>query len=543
MANVFLNLPAVINATGAPVDTSALGRIKTFVIEGAFTGTLTLEASVDGGATFFPVRVFSSPGIYELEVAAQFMRVRSRGAVVLAPFSVQIDLGATDIGGSYGVIPAPALNAVGAQLNVSAFGSFTTIVVTGAFSGVIAIEATEDGSEWFEVATFQANGLKSLNLLASGVRARSRGGNTVAPFSPVIAIGSINDAGAGGGSGGGGSNCLIFRPGSAETGPVVFNDWGDLMTQLADLRSNANSDGCYTIVFDDSVTSPAVIPAGGPYDMTGVTWEGRTPSPTGLGTQAVVQISDGAEFTRLRHWRHNLRVQFSGATVPISDGVGGDVFTMRDNVTFLVTGGSAAFIDFSGSLPVDETADVIADEVVLIGDGSNTVIRGFYSIAPDEGSGTVRLLLGSEVLIQQDALVFGNGLHGDIFYRNGSARILPQTTLTGDVTTTTHERWQPNGPITGGTVVTATDEDVGTLYRCNPDTNDITINLPPVTELNEGQPFAVKRIDTAAANDVRVVPDGTDEIDSGGAGTAFVISTPLKSNTFISDGVGGWDVI
>lgn len=342
--------------------------------------------------------------------------------------------------------------------------------------------------------------------------------------------------GAGGGAGGS-SNCLIYRPGSGASGPVVFDTWADLMTQLGTLRAAANSDGCYTIAFDDSLTSPAPIPAGA-YDMTGVTWTGRVPGQSVIGTP-VVEPAEGATCTNLRRIEGNLWVDFAGVTAPVSDLGSDDTFTIRDNVLIICTG--QAFFDCS-NVAVNESCTFIIDEIVALGDGQVPVIFGALAL-PNENDATIRLSLGSEVEIRAEALETGQSFVFDVFFRNGSARVLPQTAASFDtVQTTTQERWETDD-VNGNTIVNTTNEDFGKLYRCDPTAGPITINLPPSEIWNKGRPFTVKRLDTGSPNNVSIAPNGTDQIDSGGAGVAFVNSTPLSSNTFISDGNGGWDVI
>jgi hypothetical protein len=105
------------------------------------------------------------------------------------------------------------------------------------------------------------------------------------------------------GGGGGGttfmSNCLIYRPGSGETGPIVFDTWAGLYAQLTALRAAANGGGCYTIQFDNSTSalySDASIPAGA-WDMLDVSWEGTQIGNPIVGGTSVVVLEQGATFT------------------------------------------------------------------------------------------------------------------------------------------------------------------------------------------------------------------------------------------------------
>lgn len=98
----------------------------------------------------------------------------------------------------------------------------------------------------------------------------------------------------------GDSSCLIFKPGSGETGPVIFDTWAGLYTQLTTLRATANGGGCYTIQFDGSagvdVFTLAIPP--GAYDMTDVTWEGTLAgNPISGSPPTFLSITEGATFT------------------------------------------------------------------------------------------------------------------------------------------------------------------------------------------------------------------------------------------------------
>lgn len=193
MSNLFINIPPVADNVGANVDVSAMGKRKTITVSGVFSGTLIIEVSLDAGASWIQALVFSKTGKKPLEIAAQLMRVRSEGAGAFT-FTPNIDAGANDDGGNYGVIPLPSENAVGATLAISAFGGFTTLSVVGDFTGVIGIQISEDGVDFTEVATFQSPGTKNCkDLVGQQVRAESRGAIAGKTYAPVSAIGAIDD--------------------------------------------------------------------------------------------------------------------------------------------------------------------------------------------------------------------------------------------------------------------------------------------------------------------------------------------------------------
>jgi hypothetical protein len=294
MANVYVNLPVPIgNGVGASVVVSMMGRDKTVTYQGNLLAAVEIQFSLDG-VNFVPQYTFNGPGKQTFEFAALSMRVRVsnfRGGT-----AANVDVGADDDGALFAVLVAPPGNGVGAAVDVSALGTFKTMLVTGTFSGALTIEASEDGIDFLPCATFAgAAGAESREFAAQFMRVRRSNVGPVAG-APVVGVGAINDTPAG--VGGGDSNCLIYQPGGGDVGPVVFASWPALMAKLATLRAAANGQGCYTILFDDSFVSPAVIPAGGPYDMTDVEWLGRPAVPASAPTP--VTIADGASFTQLR---------------------------------------------------------------------------------------------------------------------------------------------------------------------------------------------------------------------------------------------------
>lgn len=108
--------------------------------------------------------------------------------------------------------------------------------------------------------------------------------------------------GAAGGGGGGSSamallDFMIYRPGGT-TGGRVFATWAELMTALG------LSDGPVAIIVDDSIVTPAPIPAGGPYDMknSGIFGIRVDSGPVDL------VIEDGASLSNIGALRRNLRV-------------------------------------------------------------------------------------------------------------------------------------------------------------------------------------------------------------------------------------------
>jgi hypothetical protein len=203
MGNLFVNLPMPVgNGPGAAVDTSGMGKDKTVTVDGSYEGaTIAIEVSEDAGGAgvYAPATVFQSGDKRRLlEIAARFMRVNVTGRKSSVPFSANADVGASDMGGLFGVIPMPAGNGPGAPLDVSAFGSFCTFVVGGAMAGTtIVIEVSEDGVDYAPVCVFSGyGGQQSAVVTGNFIRANVTGRKAVVPFSATASVGAVNDPAA-----------------------------------------------------------------------------------------------------------------------------------------------------------------------------------------------------------------------------------------------------------------------------------------------------------------------------------------------------------
>lgn len=348
MANVFANLPLpVLNGPGGSVNTSTMGKTKTIVVAGSFPGALlTIECSVDGGVVFAPVCSFQGDEKKVVEVAAEFMRVTVSGRKTSVPFTANIDVSSNDDGMLSLPIPLPPGNGIGPAVAAAALGTFNTFIAGGAFVGArILVEISEDGIDYAPCALFAGQGgLVSKAVTAAFYRASVSGRRSGVPFTGSLAVGAVNDPNTGAVVGPGDSNCLIYQPGGPATGPGTFNDWNALMAQLASYRANASGGGCYTIQFDDDFVSPAPIPAGGPYDMTNVRWEGDSED-----FATFVDIADGATFIGLRTFDVNLSITNLNTVTPAcADLVNGDIVNVAGASTLSTVGGGAAFYLASG---------------------------------------------------------------------------------------------------------------------------------------------------------------------------------------------------
>lgn len=200
MPNLFLDLPVPAgDGTGTPVDTSSLGGNKTFQVSGSYTGALTIEGSNDGGTTWVPLATFATPAAKKtIDAAVQFMRTRVVNSLGNPPSSVAVS--SNDDGGSFVSLAATAGNGTGANTDVSALGTLNTVIVGGTFTGTVAIEISDDGTDFVEAMVFSGPGFQTKRFTAQFMRVTRKNITVGLPGLPVINVGAINDAGAGGGT-------------------------------------------------------------------------------------------------------------------------------------------------------------------------------------------------------------------------------------------------------------------------------------------------------------------------------------------------------
>jgi hypothetical protein len=517
MANVFVALPVVANAVGAAVDTSSMGKRKTITLQGNFTGTIIIEISCDGGTTWAQRHLFFGTGKKVLDVAADRMRTRSAGVTLPALFAPSVDVGANTDGGNYGTITAPAKNATGAALDISTFGNFTTFVVQGNFSGVIAIQISEDGTDYAECATFANPGVVCCKeLVGNFVRAQSRGANISAliAHAPVVTIGAINDGGAA--AGGGAPNCLTYQPGGGLSGPVIFDTWADLMTQLDTLRAAANGGGCYDILIDDSVTSPAVIPASGglpgAYDMTNVRMKG---APATGALRAEVQLADTVIFTNLRHVV-NLTIDHAGIGSTIEDLVASEEFIMEN--TSISVSGTAAFFS------TDTTPFIIMLRESAFTDDN-------FEVLESTAGGSPRIRMGQGTTIEDDTLR-GAGAVSPTAMVDSADIGATQTNLAGSLNFVgiDEARMAVSLVFTSGPVGAVANQ----IVRCNPTGGGFTINLPKADVNNGGKRVIVKEVQ-GSANTLTIAGSGGDAIQG-----STTIAAAFGARMYMSNGSNAW---
>jgi hypothetical protein len=514
MANLFFNLPLPVGpGVGAAVNVAALGRVKTVTMDGNLQGSLVVEYATDTlGTNFVPLVTFVVPGKRTFEVAATFMRVR---VTSFASGTANVDVAGTDDGTQRVTLPAPAGNGLGGAINVSALGTFNTIVVAGAYTGVVVIQISEDGIDFVDVATFfgTADG-ESILLTAQFMRVQRQNVNPSAPGLPIIDVCAVNDPTPGIIVISAPVTCFVYRPGGVAAGNV-YTSWPAVVAAMAAVE------GCKMLEFDDSIVSPAPVPAGA-WTMNGVTWTGARVSETDV-TQ--VQIADGASFTGLRRFSGFLLVEFLGSAPAVAD-LADDDAVYFEHVIGIQCAGTAPMFLVSA---VNNVLFEFWDRVLWINAGNEVL-----EVA---AGGSAFLRLGNDVSVGLNAIESAVGTTVEVVFTGASAAIVDQATLLGTLSVINEQIDRIDvGSVDPGPVVAAL---LDTINRVDPSGGAVTVNLPAITALNIGRELIVKNA-TDDPTPITVTPAGADTIDGQ---ASVILTSPRQSLWIVSDGVSTWQVV
>jgi hypothetical protein len=541
MANLFVTLPTTtVNGSGADVDVSGMGGEKTVKVEGSFRGMLSVEISLDGGTTFQPVVQFTDEDASPMAFAADRMRVTRSGIPngMGSPAPV-VTVGANDNGAQFLPVPVPSRPGVGAGVDVSALGSLNTVTLAGPAGGAngrVVLELSDNNVDWTEIAgmSFGAEGVKTRVFTAQFVRMRREGGPVggMPAATNVANIGAANDAGAGGG-GGAAAQGLVFQPGGGGSGPVFFDVWADLMTELTSLRTTAGGNLPIEIWFDESqglITVPA-----GSYEMENVTWRayaGRLQVGE-YASATTVTLADEVILPNLSRFVGPLDVEFSGeaAAPPVS--LTDAQFVYLQDVTISATGagGGAAFFNAFGLDAGEEVAFELVRSRLNVG-AADAIIE-----APPNAGNTnyfLRLVTDAESRIGEDSITTGAlvSLRGRFL-----GAISPQANVSGGVID------EYDAGLTWEVILVSSP--FPWLARVNNLLAVVSgvaqaITLPPISPFNRGKQIVVKENTGAPAGNITITPDGADTIDGA---ASHVISLAFVSRTLVSDGVDNWIIV
>jgi hypothetical protein len=334
------------------------------------------------------------------------------------------------------------------------------------------------------------------------------------------------------GGGGGAQTTFVYRPGAIGPTAPIYSSWATLYADYI------LTDGPVSIEIDDSITSPAVIPAGAYTFRHDTVLSGNFTDVESVGS--FCNLADGVTFVGLTHVDNALNLR-SLSSAPIITATGPTFLTLSKG-SLLTALGTAPFIFnnlenttgfvyialFSGSKLATATDRIVRLEDPLLV-GPAVLILAIY----DEGD------------VQSDTIESGGG----------NVQITPR--LLGDSGQFSYN--QPNYTTTNPTnssfvqatrnywILTFQEEDytalVGELVRCDPvSVGPFKVTLPPADEVPPGAWIVVKNI-TDSSNSITIDPTGADTIDGVSSPGAFVIAAARGVATFVSDGVSEWMVL
>jgi hypothetical protein len=411
------------------------------------------------------------------------------------------------------------------------------------------IVLVSDGSGNWEVVSTN----RTLRLLHNSAQVDTSFGR---PFGTIDFLGNIIASGVGGGHAQvyldtdqmaqpSSDYTLTYKPGSGLPGPYIFESFSTLCSTIETLRDN-NRGATFTILFDDSITSPAVVPSG-IYNMTNVTWKGynKRTSVTPLGAQVEVQqgvqfydLSSTPNFGQLKRIEDNIHITFTGTTPP---NVWTNAFVSNIPGLFLDISRNAS-IRCTGAGPFYDFTTVAFVPMYLRMDGGS-FLNGTYEVVRMTGSFGLQIYMDSHVWDSSDV---SSNLGDDTLRGDASAvvtvRASPQVNLSETQTNlvnpfialwTPHKRFiYPLSFVNAGTVLVQGEVSVWSASGA------ANVRLPAAYNAR-GQVYTIKSHYTSTFP-LTVTCDGADTVD--GVAT-YPLATANKSVTVISDGISNWEVI
>lgn len=535
MANLFFNLPTTPgDGSGAAVSTSALGREKTITVQGAYSGTVNVEVSLDG-ATWAQVATFSGGAAEKrvVSVAARFMRASRSGVPLVAPGLPNVDVGANDNGARFASLAATPGDGIGPPTDTSALGTFNSVTVAGTFTGTVNIQISDDGVDYVTCMTFSGPGIKSKEFAAQFMRVQRSGVDRLAPGLPVVAVGAINDVVSAASISAYGP--IVYQPGGPGMGPGVVATWAEVVARIAAIRAAQGGAVPIELQFDN--TLGAIVFDQGIHDMENVPW---SVSPNIDATAFFdIMVPEGVQFTNLRTFLRygdgTVRLTSTAtATAPISDFVNGVAIESK-GWEFQATGGVPLF---------DLSSLGAGDVAVFIFSEGGTGFGGTNEAIDLSTAGSIMVIdLGQKGSIQADTIASAAG--ASIIYRvadDSSFAFGQQANSLGTPVfqMATRDRMivtpvPPAAPSTIAILSPMTGE-----YRYDTTAAQVAQTLAPANAgLFPGQKVIIKEV--SGINSVVLTPNGADTIDEGRVPSITV--PPGGSVTLITNGIDNWDIV
>jgi hypothetical protein len=285
MSTESVTLPIVVGGVGAGESVLQLAACKNIIVAD-LKGTVNIEAKI-AGAGWCPVATFNGSTLDQVvEIVANEFRVDASSGSVS---SVEVVAERSSV--KSGDIPVPPSSGAGAALDASQLGDKITIEVAGKTgSGSINIEASGDDVNYSVIASFNADGCKTVECTAAKFLRAVGNGATASAIGVAAedpAIGGITSP----------STSFVYRPNTTEEATAnVYKDWATLVEAVAGVEGRK-----YIEFIADG--APINIP-GGTWLMEDVTWLfpnwGQFDPPGSQSRPVQVFFNDGCKLPRLR---------------------------------------------------------------------------------------------------------------------------------------------------------------------------------------------------------------------------------------------------
>jgi len=206
---------------------------------------------------------------------------------------------------------------------------------------------------------------------------------------------------------------------------------------------------------------------------------------------------------------------------------------------------------------VDDTTPQLGGDLDVNGQDIVSVSNGAIELAPD-GTGKVTIKGNAtggsgQIVLNCEQNSHGITLKGPPHSAAASYTLtFPNTDGTADQVLKTDGSgnldWVDQASGGGGftyTAITSASSPVtgaaSTYYSADTSGGAITINLPALSGVTAGTEIRVKL--KTAGNNLILSPDGTEQVDLGGAGTDYTLTVQNQAVTLVSDGSSNWEVI
>ena len=249
---------------------------------------------------------------------------------------------------------------------------------------------------------------------------------------------------------------------------------------------------------------------------------------TQLGTKTTDNLTEGSTNLYFTNARADARIAAATANdlsdVSYTAGAGIDGYVMTYNNT---SGNWEAQV--SASAPVTsvntQTGAVVLD--------TDDVAEGASNLYYTNARADARIAAATANDLSDVSYTAGAGIDGYVMtYNNTSGNWEAQVASGGGGGFTYTAITSASSPVSGA---------ASTHYSADTSGGAITINLPALSGVTAGLELRVKL--KTAGNNLILSPNGTDQVELGGAGTNYTLTVQNQAVTLVSDGSSNWEVI